>query len=164
MPCPQCAHPSCKHGFARMGVMACPDCEEGTIVLDPVSHPRWRLDCNRCPHLVYLPPDLHTVKVTSRLCQVCLSCLPVRRLSCCQFQGIPQSRHRAGASRSCIYHRSATRSCRPATAGRDRTSGSDLFCCMCSRTISCFHVAVHRLHAVHKLQPALMGRMHAAGV
>lgn len=70
MPCMRCAHPTCKHGFARLGVMACPQCEAGTVVLDAVSFPKWRLDCSRCNYLVYLPPDLHAVKVTSHACEV----------------------------------------------------------------------------------------------
>ncbi len=36
------------------------------MVLDPVSTPRWRLDCNRCNFLIYLPPNLHNVKVLAR--------------------------------------------------------------------------------------------------
>jgi hypothetical protein len=34
----------CKHAPSRQGVMQCPECQS-TIVLDPVSGPKWRLDC-----------------------------------------------------------------------------------------------------------------------
>ena len=40
---------------ARMGVAPCPACEGeagGTLVLDPVSAPAWRLDCSRCSFLI----------------------------------------------------------------------------------------------------------------
>lgn len=62
-----CAHhafPFCHHAFARpcpppqparMGVAPCPACEgeaAGTLVLDPVSAPAWRLDCSRCSFLI----------------------------------------------------------------------------------------------------------------
>jgi hypothetical protein len=39
-------------------------------VLDPVSGPKWRLDCNRCSFLVYLPQGLHAAAVLPR--QRCL--------------------------------------------------------------------------------------------
>ena len=35
-------------GLYLQGIVACPECEAGSLVLDPVSAPRWRLDCNRC--------------------------------------------------------------------------------------------------------------------
>ena len=36
------------------------------LVLDPVSAPKWRLDCNHCNFLIYLPKDLHSAKVSSK--------------------------------------------------------------------------------------------------
>ena len=42
----------------------------GTLVLDPVSAPKWRLDCSRCNFLIYLPSDLHAVRVSRRTCEV----------------------------------------------------------------------------------------------
>lgn len=63
MPCTTCPHPTCPHSLANMGVLPCPDCTMGgTLVLDPVSAPKWRLDCNRCNFLIYLPPNLHSAK------------------------------------------------------------------------------------------------------
>ena len=70
MPCNQCAHPTCKYSFVKQAVMACPDCQAGTVTLDIVSAPKWRLDCNTCSYLVYLPPDLHQAKVTEDSCEV----------------------------------------------------------------------------------------------
>lgn len=63
MPCTLCPHPTCRHSVVRRGVTACPECEGGTVVLDPVSAPAWRLDCNSCSFLIYLPKDLHTVSI-----------------------------------------------------------------------------------------------------
>eukprot|EP00899_Mesostigma_viride_P006662 jgi/Mesvir1/15998/Mv08302-RA.2 len=63
MPCSMCPHPTCKNSMAAQGVCACPECE-GTMVLDPVSAPRWRLDCNRCNCLVYIAGEgAHRVTV-----------------------------------------------------------------------------------------------------
>ena len=51
-----------------------PTCEVGTVVLDPVSGAggagRSRLDCNRCNFLMYLPANMHSVKVTRDTCEV----------------------------------------------------------------------------------------------
>lgn len=72
MPCATCPHPTCQHAPARTGVVPCPSCTGGTLVLDPVSAPKWRLDCNRCAVLIYLPKDLHSARVSrSDTCDEC---------------------------------------------------------------------------------------------
>jgi DNA topoisomerase-3 len=56
-----------------MGVAPCPACEggsPGTLVLDPVGAPAWRLDCSRCSFLVYLPKNLHSARVAPDTCEV----------------------------------------------------------------------------------------------
>ena len=70
MPCTLCPHPTCRHSVVRKGVTACPECENGTVVLDPVSAPAWRLDCNSCTFLIYLPKDLHNAALSKELCEV----------------------------------------------------------------------------------------------
>lgn len=84
MPCTTCLHPTCANAPARLGVMPCPACpagasigasgsasSAGTLVLDPLSGPKWRLDCNRCNFLIYLPKELHSAKVSrSETCEV----------------------------------------------------------------------------------------------
>ena len=70
MPCTLCPHPKCKHSMIRQGVSSCPECDNGTLVLDPVSAPKWRVDCNRCSFLIYLPAELHNAKLASEHCQV----------------------------------------------------------------------------------------------
>lgn len=88
MACTTCPHPTCRHSFLRKGVAPCPECGAegeagksggGTLVLDPVSAPKWRLDCNMCNVVVYLPPDLHSAKSTKQRCPVSLG--PGRRFS-----------------------------------------------------------------------------------
>ena len=74
MACTACLHPTCRHAPSRQGVMPCAECEAGTLVLDPVSAPRWRLDCSRCSFLVYLPPSLHDVKVARGAASDCAEC------------------------------------------------------------------------------------------
>lgn len=70
MPCTLCPHPKCKHSMIRQGVSSCPECDNGTLVLDPVSAPKWRVDCNRCSFLIYLPADLHNAKLSKEHCGV----------------------------------------------------------------------------------------------
>ncbi|GIL45930.1 hypothetical protein Vafri_3041 [Volvox africanus] len=74
MPCSTCPHPTCPHALAYNGVFPCPNpgCSGGTAILDPVSAPKWRLDCNRCNFLMYLPTNLHSIKVqTKETCEDC---------------------------------------------------------------------------------------------
>ncbi len=61
----------CQHSFLKKGVTPCPECDAGTVVLDPVSGPKWRLDCNLCSFMIYLPETLHAVKLSKDRCQVC---------------------------------------------------------------------------------------------
>eukprot|EP00798_Chlamydomonas_sp_ICE-L_P024301 gene24302-9904_t len=73
MPCSTCPHPSCAHSLANNGVVPCPECEHNgaTLVLDPVSAPKWRLDCNRCNFMIYLPPNLYKAEVSKDTCEDC---------------------------------------------------------------------------------------------
>lgn len=71
MPCTMCPHVGCQHSYLQQGVTPCPDCEAGTLVLDRLSAPKWRLDCNKCSFLIYLPENLHLAKVNQEeLCEV----------------------------------------------------------------------------------------------
>jgi DNA topoisomerase-3 len=71
MPCTTCEHPTCRHSPAKNGIGACAACENGTLVLDPVSAPNWRINCNICDFLMYLPKELHKVKVGGVECEEC---------------------------------------------------------------------------------------------
>lgn len=72
MPCFLCPHPTCKHSLIAQGVCACPECS-GTLVLDPLSAPKWRLYCNMCNCLVYLPEGAHRISTTQDRCPECES-------------------------------------------------------------------------------------------
>lgn len=70
MPCFLCPHPTCRHSVVAQGVCACPECS-GTLVLDPVSAPKWRLYCNKCNCLVLLPEGAHRIATTRDRCTEC---------------------------------------------------------------------------------------------
>ncbi|KAK6145794.1 hypothetical protein DH2020_019663 [Rehmannia glutinosa] len=70
MPCFLCPHPTCQHSVISQGVCACPECD-GTLVLDPISAPRWRLYCNMCNCLVSLPEGAHRISTTKDRCPNC---------------------------------------------------------------------------------------------
>ncbi|KAK9288869.1 hypothetical protein L1049_017335 [Liquidambar formosana] len=70
MPCFLCPHPTCRHSLIAQGVCACPECN-GTLVLDPVSAPKWRLYCNMCNCLVFLPQGAHRISTTRERCPEC---------------------------------------------------------------------------------------------
>ncbi|XP_074383430.1 DNA topoisomerase 3-beta isoform X6 [Apium graveolens] len=72
MPCFMCPHPTCRHSLIAQGVCACPECS-GTLVLDPVSAPKWRLYCNMCNCLVFLPEGAHRITTTREKCPECES-------------------------------------------------------------------------------------------
>ncbi|XP_055813969.1 DNA topoisomerase 3-beta isoform X1 [Solanum dulcamara] len=70
MPCFLCPHTTCPHSVIAQGVCACPECS-GTLVLDPVSAPKWRLYCNMCNCLVSLPEGAHRISTTQDKCPEC---------------------------------------------------------------------------------------------
>ncbi|PON95541.1 DNA topoisomerase, type IA [Trema orientale] len=72
MPCFLCPHPTCQHSMIAQGVCACPECS-GTLVLDPISAPKWRLHCNTCNCLVFLPQGAHRISTTRDKCPDCNS-------------------------------------------------------------------------------------------
>ena len=47
MGCNECTHPSCANSLAMTGVSGCVECDSGTLVLDLMSAPKWRIVCNR---------------------------------------------------------------------------------------------------------------------
>ncbi|GAB4851852.1 hypothetical protein Ancab_031251 [Ancistrocladus abbreviatus] len=74
MPCFLCPHPTCRHSLIAQGVCACPECD-GTLVLDPVSAPKWRLYCNMCNCLIFLPQGAHRISTTPERCPECDSAI-----------------------------------------------------------------------------------------
>ncbi|CAK8567137.1 unnamed protein product [Lathyrus sativus] len=70
MPCNLCPHPTCPNSLVTQGVCACPECS-GTLVLDPISAPKWRLCCNMCNCLVFLAEGAHRISATKERCLEC---------------------------------------------------------------------------------------------
>ncbi|KAL1358200.1 DNA topoisomerase 3-beta isoform X1 [Arachis hypogaea] len=70
MPCTLCPHPTCPNSLVSQGVCACPECS-GTLVLDPLSAPKWRLCCNKCNCLVFLAQGAHRISTTKERCAEC---------------------------------------------------------------------------------------------
>lgn len=70
MPCFFCPHPTCRHSVVAQGVCACPECS-GTLILDPLSAPKWKLYCNKCNCLVLLPQGAHKIATIPERCSDC---------------------------------------------------------------------------------------------
>lgn len=64
-----CMYSVCPCVMLALSVHVCAS-SVGMLVLDPVSAPRWRLDCSRCSFLIYLPKDLHDARVSKERCEV----------------------------------------------------------------------------------------------
>lgn len=71
--CNGCTHPGCQHSLTTLGVSPCETCEEGVLVLDPTSAPKWKLACNntRCTTVVTLFKHAHRITVSSEVCEEC---------------------------------------------------------------------------------------------
>ncbi|KAL3315335.1 DNA topoisomerase 3-beta-1 [Cichlidogyrus casuarinus] len=52
--CYQCLHPSCVHSAVSKAVDACIECEDGFLLLDDSTAPRFRFQCNRCDAIILL--------------------------------------------------------------------------------------------------------------
>lgn len=68
MGCNQCTHPTCAHSEESLGVADCSECENGSLVLDPTSGPKWKLACNKCNLVVHVFDDATKVSVTDQEC------------------------------------------------------------------------------------------------
>ena len=47
MGCNECTHPTCIHAMTQNSVSSCVECENGLLVLDQASAPKWRIACNK---------------------------------------------------------------------------------------------------------------------
>eukprot|EP00039_Didymoeca_costata_P016971 m.310406 g.310406 ORF g.310406 m.310406 type:complete len:847 (-) comp16476_c2_seq4:74-2614(-) len=66
--CNQCPHPTCQHSIVAHGVTQCPECENGVLVLDPTSSPKWKIACNSCNCLARVFEGAFRVAVTKEIC------------------------------------------------------------------------------------------------
>ncbi|XP_022235724.1 DNA topoisomerase 3-beta-1-like [Limulus polyphemus] len=71
--CNSCTHPSCPHSMQANGLASCSQCDNGVLVLDPASGPKWKLTCNRCDVIIHLFEDAHKVSVEEDTCEDCTS-------------------------------------------------------------------------------------------
>ena len=69
MGCNQCVHPTCPHSEVNLGIADCTECENGSLVLDPTSAPKWRLACNKCSLVVHVFEDAFRVSATDQECE-----------------------------------------------------------------------------------------------
>ncbi|XP_060074052.1 DNA topoisomerase 3-beta-1-like [Ylistrum balloti] len=69
--CNECTHPSCQHSLSQNGVSECVECENGVLVLDPTSSPKWRMACNKCNVVLHFFENAHRVSVSEDTCDDC---------------------------------------------------------------------------------------------
>lgn len=73
MGCNECTHPTCPHALEQTGVSNCLECDNGTLVLDPTSAPKWRMCCNRCNVVINMFENAHKINLTDNSCEECQS-------------------------------------------------------------------------------------------
>lgn len=71
--CNSCTHPTCPNGMSVNGVCSCFACENGVIVLDAASGPKWKFGCNQCDIIVRAFEGAHKVTVNRDTCEECQS-------------------------------------------------------------------------------------------
>ncbi|XP_076113744.1 DNA topoisomerase 3-beta-1-like [Mytilus galloprovincialis] len=69
--CNECTHPTCQHGLSQTGVSECVECENGILVLDQTSAPKWRMACNMCNVVINFFDNAHKVSVSEDICEDC---------------------------------------------------------------------------------------------
>lgn len=69
MGCNQCTHPTCAHSEVSLGIADCTECDNGSLVLDPTSAPKWKLACNRCNLVIHVFEDAFRVSATDQECE-----------------------------------------------------------------------------------------------
>uniref|UniRef100_A0A8C3S8X9 DNA topoisomerase n=1 Tax=Chelydra serpentina TaxID=8475 RepID=A0A8C3S8X9_CHESE len=71
MGCNECTHPTCQHSLSMLGIGQCVECENGVLVLDPTSGPKWKMACNKCNVIVHFFENAHKVRVSPETCESC---------------------------------------------------------------------------------------------
>lgn len=71
MGCPECLHPTCKFSPASLSVGPCLTCEDGMIVMDPMSGPKWKMACNKCNMVIHVFEDAFKVSLADEGCEEC---------------------------------------------------------------------------------------------
>ena len=66
MACTNCTIPTCEHSLVKTVVMGCNEDKcEGSVILDPVSFPKWKMNCNMCNYCVFLPEGAKKISLHS---------------------------------------------------------------------------------------------------
>ncbi|XP_072736678.1 DNA topoisomerase 3-beta-1 isoform X2 [Ciconia boyciana] len=71
MGCNECTHPTCQHSLSMLGIGQCVECENGVLVLDSTSGPKWKMACNKCNVIVHFFENAHKVRVSPETCDLC---------------------------------------------------------------------------------------------
>ncbi|XP_042721854.1 DNA topoisomerase 3-beta-1 [Lagopus leucura] len=71
MGCNECTHPTCQHSLSMLGIGQCVECENGVLVLDSTSGPKWKMACNKCNVIVHFFENAHKVRVSPETCELC---------------------------------------------------------------------------------------------
>ncbi|XP_064424078.1 DNA topoisomerase 3-beta-1 [Latimeria chalumnae] len=75
MGCNECTHPTCQHSLSMLGIAQCVECENGVLVFDPTSGPKWKMACNKCNVVAHFFENAHKVKVSPENCESCEAAL-----------------------------------------------------------------------------------------
>lgn len=75
MGCNECTHPTCQHSLSMLGIGQCVECENGVLVLDPTSGPKWKVACNKCNVVAHCFENAHRVRVSPDTCSICEAAL-----------------------------------------------------------------------------------------
>ncbi|XP_057225013.1 DNA topoisomerase 3-beta-1 isoform X2 [Malurus melanocephalus] len=75
MGCNECTHPTCQHSLNMLGIGQCVECENGVLVLDSTSGPKWKMACNKCNVIVHFFENAHKVRVSPETCDLCEAAL-----------------------------------------------------------------------------------------
>ncbi|XP_041366537.1 DNA topoisomerase 3-beta-1-like [Gigantopelta aegis] len=71
MGCNECTHPTCQHAVVRNGVAECMECDNGILILDQTSAPKWRMACNKCSVVINFFENASKINIRDNLCNDC---------------------------------------------------------------------------------------------
>merc|ERR1712151_1026054 len=88
------------HSAARLSVAVCPHCEDtekeadqGSLVFEPFSKPKWKLSCSRCNVIMSVCDDAVKVSVSEQECECGSALLEVEFQKSKTPAGVENNRH-----------------------------------------------------------------------
>lgn len=69
--CIECSHPTCQYSFITNGISQCFDCQNGILLLDTTTPPKYRIFCNKCPLSLSLPDTIFKMEISEDSCESC---------------------------------------------------------------------------------------------